>query len=289
MINTTKTLLVSTIALLTFLNSEAQNIVSGNSGSDGLTLELKNNPGGGSSPYLLFDSRNGGANGLFMLRQELNNLSLNSYSTKWQGKRDLLTITTNGRIGVNTSNPSTDLDVRGLARFRKGSLDISFSTPSGRNGIIFDPDNSNNYSRLDIFNVPNTSVNSRFFSFKFNTDSHGLTLKKGGNVGIGTNNPGSYKLAVNGKVRAKEVVVDTGWSDFVFESDYHLLSIEEVEKFIKENGHLPDVPSEKEVAQNGVSLGTMDSKLLQKIEELTLYTIQLNKKIQKLEGLLNNK
>lgn len=104
-----------------------------------------------------------------------------------------------------------------------------------------------------------------------------------GNIGIGTENFGSWKLAVNGKIRAKEVKVETGWSDFVFEDAYDLPTLEEVEEHIKTEGHLKDIPSAKEVEENGILLGEMDSKLLQKIEELTLYMIELNKKVKVLE------
>ena len=106
----------------------------------------------------------------------------------------------------------------------------------------------------------------------------------GGNVGIGTTNPGIWKLAVNGAIRAKEIKVETGWSDFVFYDDYKLPTLEEVERHIKEKGHLKDIPSAKEVSEDGIFLGEMDSKLLQKIEELTLYTIEQEKKIKSLEN-----
>ncbi len=104
-----------------------------------------------------------------------------------------------------------------------------------------------------------------------------------GNVGIGTRNPGSWKLAVNGQIRAKEVKVETNWSDFVFEKDYDLPTLTEVEHHIKQKGHLQDIPSAKDVEKNGIFLGEMDAKLLQKIEELTLYTIQQQKEIQQLQ------
>ena len=107
---------------------------------------------------------------------------------------------------------------------------------------------------------------------------------RGGSVGIGTTNPGSWKLAVNGKIRAKEIKVETGWSDFVFENDYKLPTLQDVEKQIKEKGHLKDIPSAKEVEKNGILIGEMNSKLLQKIEELTLYAIEQEKKIKKLES-----
>lgn len=104
----------------------------------------------------------------------------------------------------------------------------------------------------------------------------------GDNVGIGTTTTGSHRLAVEGSIGARRVKVElNSWSDFVFDSDYELKSLNEVERFIADNGHLPDVPSEEEVLGQGVSLGEMDAKLLQKIEELTLYLIEQNKVIQK--------
>lgn len=104
-------------------------------------------------------------------------------------------------------------------------------------------------------------------------------------VGIGTTSPDiNYMLSINGKIRAKEVVVETGWADFVFEDDYNLISLAELENFVIENNHLPGIPTEEEVKNNGVSVGEMNSKLLQKVEELTLYVIELNKKIEMLKS-----
>ncbi|MHC0446360.1 hypothetical protein ACWA1F_13200 [Flavobacterium sp. 3-218] len=102
-------------------------------------------------------------------------------------------------------------------------------------------------------------------------------------VGIGTNTPDSA-LAVNGTIHSKEVKVDmNGWSDFVFKKDYKLPTIDEVQKHINEKGHLVNIPSEEDVLKNGINLGEMNSKLLQKIEELTLYVIDLNKKVNDLQ------
>ena len=76
-------------------------------------------------------------------------------------------------------------------------------------------------------------------------------------------------LAVNGDIHTQEVRVDmNGWSDFVFNNDYSLPTLDEVETHIKANGHLKDIPSEAEVKANGINLGEMDARLLQKIEEL---------------------
>lgn len=102
-----------------------------------------------------------------------------------------------------------------------------------------------------------------------------------GNVGIGTLNP-KNKLDVNGTIHSREVKVDMdGWSDFVFEKDYALPTLEEVEKHIAEKGHLENIPSEKEVLENGINLGEMNRKLLQKIEELTLYAIEQDRENKK--------
>ena len=108
-------------------------------------------------------------------------------------------------------------------------------------------------------------------------------LSVNGNVGIGTSNSQGYKLAVNGTIRAKEVKVETGWAGFVFKEGYQLPTLEEVENHINEKGHLPNIPSEAEVRANGVDLRAMNAKLLQKIEELTLYVIELRKEINELK------
>ncbi|MBG6133546.1 hypothetical protein IWQ47_004958 [Aquimarina sp. EL_43] len=107
------------------------------------------------------------------------------------------------------------------------------------------------------------------------------------NVGIGTTDTKGFKLGVKGKIAAEEVKValHSQWPDFVFETNYNLPTLIEVENHIKEKGHLKDIPSAKEVEKNGVYLGAMDAKLLQKIEELTLYTIQQEKEIKKLKSL----
>ncbi|WP_320052055.1 hypothetical protein [uncultured Acetobacteroides sp.] len=95
-------------------------------------------------------------------------------------------------------------------------------------------------------------------------------------VGIGTPNPQNL-LDVNGTIRAKVVKVESGWADFVFKPDYQLKPLSEVEQFITANGHLQEIPTAKEVEQNGVNLGEMNVKLLQKVEELTLYSIAQEK------------
>ncbi|UOY06002.1 hypothetical protein L0P88_18955 [Muricauda sp. SCSIO 64092] len=105
------------------------------------------------------------------------------------------------------------------------------------------------------------------------------------NLGIGTTNPGTYKLAVKGKILAEEIKVETGWADYVFKEDYDLPTLQEVEKHIKEKGHLINIPSAQEVKENGIELGEMNKLLLEKIEELTLYCIQQEKKLEGIKEL----
>ena len=106
-----------------------------------------------------------------------------------------------------------------------------------------------------------------------------------GYVGIGTNRP-LYNLSVNGTILAKEIRVNEDpsyWPDFVFDKDYKLMSLAEVRQFVSHYKHLPDVPSAADIDGKDVSLGEMNRILLQKIEELTLYVIDLQEQIDTLK------
>jgi hypothetical protein len=136
---------------------------------------------------------------------------------------------------------------------------------------------------LAKFEVVNTDPTLDYFRLSSSGGSSGDVLKvdKDGNVGIATINTGTHKLAVEGSIGAREIKVEIGsWSDFVFFKNYNLPTLKEVETHIAEKGHLQDIPSAKEVKENGIFLGDMNAKLLQKIEELTLYTIQQQKELE---------
>jgi hypothetical protein len=135
----------------------------------------------------------------------------------------------------------------------------------------------------------NWSLNQRGSSLIFSTTPCGtvtiterMRIGANGNVGIGTTNP-THTLTVSGTIRAKEIIVESNWADYIFADDYQLQSLDTVEQHIKTHKHLPGIPSAQEVSANGVSLGEMQTLLLAKIEELTLHQIELNKRLRALE------
>ncbi len=206
----------------------------------------------------------------------------------WMQSRDASGYTTNynlalnpngGNIGFGTVNPINKVEIVGLNS-------APASSGSSANGAL-------RIGGLGTNVILDAGVNTTgtIYSWLQSRDATGygsnykLVLNpNGGNVGIGTADPGSYKLAVNGDIRAKEIKVETGWSDFVFEPGYKLLSLKETEQYIKRNGHLPEIPSAKEVEANGIDLGKMNAKLLMKIEELTLHLIELKKEVEELKA-----
>ncbi|SUJ02434.1 Uncharacterised protein [Sphingobacterium spiritivorum] len=107
-------------------------------------------------------------------------------------------------------------------------------------------------------------------------------------IGIGIPKP-TERLEVNGNIRAKEIKVETtNWPDYVFEEDYRLTPLTEIESFIKANKHLPDIPSAQQIAEDGMSVGEMNKLLLKKVEELTLHLIEKDKKIEIQDNMLLN-
>ncbi len=118
------------------------------------------------------------------------------------------------------------------------------------------------------------------------TANNALTVLKNGNVLINkaTQVNSTYRLDVNGKIRASEIVVNTTGADFVFEKNYELMPLDVLEQKINADKHLPEIASAEEMQTNGVGLSELNIKLLQKTEELTLYIIELNKRIERLEN-----
>jgi hypothetical protein len=175
-----------------------------------------------------------------------------------------------GKVGIGTISPEAKLHVAGNVKF--------FGNYDGTNNVQFSTSGTGNTWEL----YPQTTG---FGVFNRNNSSWPIFIANNDNVGIGTNNPQGYKLAVAGSVIAESVKVKLQgtWPDFVFAKDYILPTILETKKHIKEKGHLPGIPSAAEVEKNGIELGDMNKKLLQKIEELTLYVINQEDRIKALE------
>ncbi len=220
--------------------------------------------------------------------------------------RNTLNIFNNGRIGIGTSTPQETLHVNGSIRgnIGTGALRVKSSTGyldlgsrntswahiyTDRPKIIFNKDvytTSNAFSSYNNDLVLKTSGTERF-----------RVKKSNGFVGIGTTSPDA-KLTVKGQIHCEEVLVDLEVpADYVFEKyytgtsilkeDYTMPTLEEVEVYTKENHHLPNVPSAKIIQAEGLELKKMTNLLLQKIEELTLYTIEQEKRIKALEAKLH--
>jgi len=196
----------------------------------------------------------------------------------------ILRLTQKGNVGIGTSNPSGRFEILKDA-------DISSSLTLSNSAFVLRANNDGNDASLR-FGVDNTNLKAVIQTQQTTTAAKFDLLFNpfGGNVGIGTTDTQNFKLAVagntaiDGTLKAKEIKVQANvWADFVFAPNYKLRPLAEVETFIKENQHLPEIPSEAEVKEEGIAVGEMNAKLLQKIEELTLYVIEQNKRLESVE------
>lgn len=182
-------------------------------------------------------------------------------------------------VGIGVANPATPLHVREGKRniaFDPANMVIKLWRDGWDEERLLDWGWTETLGDYVRHHIPGAGPNPERMTL---SENQGVLIE-GMRVGIGTAAP-DEKLSVNGRVKAKEVIVALdGWSDFVFDEDYPLATLEEVRAYIEENGHLPNVPSAEEVEQDGVQLGQMDARLLQKIEELTLYAIEREEQVE---------
>lgn len=232
----------------------------------------------------------------------------------------LFLVRDDGNVGIGTSTPGYKLDVNGTTRI-SGAVTLPGTgawTSSGNVGIGV----TNPTAKLELSNGPLWTDHPYFRTLKLLSSSAieldgGSSVKFGivalpsgqfrlftapnegtegapevarivcnsnGYVGIGTTSP-TELLSVNGNIRTKKVIVtQQSWSDFVFDETYPLRPLSEVHEFIQTHRHLPDIPDQKEIADQGMDVGDMQAKLLQKIEELTLYLIEQDRRINDQQG-----
>ncbi len=201
-------------------------------------------------------------------------------SDNWNEK---IRICDNGNVGIGIPKPDGKIHTKGGIAIQNPQLGYDSRGDAGeRAGIIFGPNNSVNNSMFWI--SPDATNGNRIHigsGFRY-SDNGLLTIMNSGNVGIGTTTP-KARLDVAGTIRATEIKVEAQTADFVFEPGYQLRDLSEVESFIKTNKHLPEIPSADAMEESGVNLAEMNKLLLMKIEELTLYAIDKEKRVEELE------
>lgn len=193
----------------------------------------------------------------------------------------------NGHVGIGRTDPGANLHIQNLVGSKPGGVNAP-TIPVLRMGRIGTA--SYSYSEAAEFRIGHGGSNvwgsqldlyiNGWANQTETPDQQVMTWQYNGNVGIGTTTP-AERLSVNGNIRSKEVKVEaSNWPDYVFLPDYQLLTLTQIEEQIKLNGHLPDMPSAKEVAINGIALGEMVKLQQQKIEELTLHLIEKEKQLE---------
>lgn len=200
-----------------------------------------------------------------------------------------MVITPAGRVGIGVSGPEEKLHVKGTStitadigtvttsHWNTGSHTLELQNNDGGDVVL-----SFHRSGYSNASIKHSQHQGLIFTGNGSHTANHFHILKDGQVGVGTSTVGTHRLAVEGSIGAREVKVEaSGWSDFVFAPDYDLKSLEEVETFIFTNQHLPGIPSAAEVKDQGTLLGEMSAKLLEKIEELTLYLIEQKKQLAK--------
>jgi len=231
-------------------------------------------------------------------------LSPISTYAQWRTDEAGNAINTNSRfIGINTGSRTPDQLVTIIGGDLKIIETADYSKMPDENGAdvylqdklggVLNVFQNNNYGAIDIGGSSTELRVGRSFS-----TTTSCTFFPNGSLAIGANTDGShfskpagYRLFVKDGIMTEKLKIaltnTSQWADFVFKKDYELMPLSQVEKFVKTNHHLPGIPSAKEVTENGIDVAQMESKLLQKIEELTLYMIELKNENEALKRRMN--
>jgi hypothetical protein len=273
------------------------------------TVNPVNYPAGATNWWHLLDVRHANGNNNYAMQFAGSFYDQNLYFRKtdnWAARPWLRVVTEdNGTVnltGLNVSSPGINSNVGNSAgitgnfviqantggRFSDKGAQLEFVVPANTDG-------TNLYGQGRIITVAGNSASynaagkmilgTRRMFDKLGTGQEwyygdDIVIDGVGNIGIGTLTP-REKLSVNGNIRAREMKVEsTNWPDYVFREDYQLPSLREVEKYIKANNHLPEIPSAAEIEKEGVHLGEMNKLLMKKIEELTLHLIEKENQLE---------
>ncbi|NLR68910.1 hypothetical protein HGH92_31705 [Chitinophaga varians] len=268
------------------------------------TLAPVNYPSGASGWWHLLDVRHSNNDinfsmqfsGSFFDQQLFFRKTNNSPTTPWS--RVLLE--SGGKVGLNGVSPRATLDMGTVASETLTSVFGRLPEGDGNGDGTYlgirtfrtQPANVVSFAlEHQFYGVQNTAINfyrgssmaDGYITFTTLTGKERMRIDPHGNIGIGTASPQSL-LAVNGTITAQRVkVTATGWPDFVFSKSYVLPSLDTVEAFISRHQHLPDIPSAATIEKEGMDVAAINTKLMQKIEELTLYLIELKKEVETLK------
>ena len=244
----------------------------------------------------------------------------NVYINRYTPNANVIMTASSGKVGIGVDDPKEKLHIAGAIRGTGTAGQLMIRTDSGyvyvgpttKTTMNFNTNLSRYVFDKPIFNNSGvySASNGSNLTLQTNFSPRLTILKNNGYVGIGTTSPSyhldvngtmraskliattkvgigtttpNYMLDVNGTIRANEIIVNSASADFVFAEDYNLRSLSEVQQFIQEHKHLPEIQSAEQMEKNGVSVNELQIQLLQKIEELTLYLIQQEQTIQDLQ------
>jgi hypothetical protein len=254
------------------------------------SIRIQNAGGAGGAAFEMIDNLSGAdwkfkatQTGGFKIRDHANGLDV--IQVEPNSAANALYINNAGNIGLGTSTPNRKLMIEGPDFELHDNYPFIFlnnSDATGNAGISFRYEND--YRAWIYFD-------DYYDVLRLNAEAGGgyrndLVIKNDGRVCLGTTTAATgYTLSVNGKVACTEVLVEAAanWPDYVFREDYRLMSLSELEASIKENNHLPGIPSASEIEDQGFELGGMQQMVLRKVEELTLYVIEQGKQITDLQ------